>query len=321
MPSDKSKISQFIKEKAMEIGFDGVGISKAEKLEGFEQPFQQWLKAGYHAGMEYMERNLEKRVDPTVLVPGAKSVVSFILSYYPQELQPEQLPQIAKYAYGTDYHVMLKDKIQQVWDFIKTTEPSLDGRIFVDSAPVSDKLWAVKAGLGWLGKNSCLINKEIGSFVFIGEMVINLELAYDEPYPSNYCGSCTQCIDACPTGAIVKPGTIDSNRCISYLTIENKSDSISSEFSGKFGQRIFGCDTCQDVCPWNKKPLTTHEKRFIPDNQALWFTTNDWLTMEEPFFKETFKDSSIKRAKLSGMQRNVRFVNLNPAVFNKDPQS
>ncbi|MCK9206019.1 MAG: tRNA epoxyqueuosine(34) reductase QueG [Salinivirgaceae bacterium] len=300
--------SQQIKDKALEVGFDGVGISKAEKLDSFETSLNQWLQAGCHAGMEYMERNQEKRTDPTVLVPGARSVVSFILSYYPQELQPEHLPQIAKYAYGTDYHQVLKDKIQQVWDFIKEKEPSLDGRIFVDSAPVSDKLWAVKAGLGWLGKNSCLINKEIGSFVFIGEMVINLELAYDEPYPSNYCGSCTQCIDACPTGAIVKPGVIDSNRCISYLTIENKSDSIPSAFSGKFGLRIFGCDTCQDVCPWNKKPLLTREKAFTSSPEVLTVTHQQWESMDTTEFKRFFKNSPLQRAKLKGLQRNVRFI-------------
>lgn len=290
------------------MGFDGVGISKAEKLDGFENSLNQWLQAGHHAGMEYMAQNREKRIDPTHLVPGAKSVVSFILSYYPKEMQPPHLPQIAKYAYGTDYHFVLKEKIQQVWDFVKTLEPSLEGRIFVDSAPVSDKLWAVKAGLGWLGKNSCLINKEIGSFVFIGEMIVNLELAYDEPYPSNYCGSCTKCMDACPTGAIVKPGTIDSNRCISYLTIENKKESIPEEFSGTFGLRIFGCDTCQDVCPWNKKPLITSEKAFFPTPESLSVTRERWENMDTTTFKKLFKKSPLQRAKLSGLLRNVTFI-------------
>ncbi len=308
-------LSQQIKDKAFEVGFDGVGFSKAEKLEGFGNSLSQWLQAGYHAGMHYMEQNHEKRIDPTILVPGAKSVVSFILSYYPEDLQAAHLPQIAKYAYGTDYHFVLKEKIQQVWDYLKTLDPSLDGRIFVDSAPVSDKLWAVKAGLGWLGKNSCLINKEFGSFVFIGEMIINLELEYDEPYLSNYCGSCTKCIDACPTGAIVKPGTIDSNRCISYLTIENKEETIPNKFSGTFGLRIFGCDTCQDVCPWNKKPFITHEKAFKPTPESLSITRDQWEKLDSTTFNKLFKNSPLQRAKLRGLIRNVRFLQNDPSTF------
>jgi epoxyqueuosine reductase len=298
-------LSQQIKLKAKELGFDGIGISKAGKLEGYTESYQNWLQAGFQAGMEYMERNSEKRMDPTVLVPGAKSVISLIISYYPAIKQPEMVPQIAKYAYGTDYHVVLKEKMQRLWDYIKALDPSLDGRIFVDSAPVSDKLWAVKGGLGWIGKNSCLINKEFGSFVFIGELIVNLELEYDEQYPSNYCGSCTKCIDFCPTNAIAQPGVIDSNKCISYLTIENKADSIPEELAKNLGLRIFGCDVCQDVCPWNKKPLITSEKDFEPSAAAINLSMNDWEQMDPDTFKKLFKKSPLMRAKLKGLQRNV----------------
>ncbi|MFA6400548.1 MAG: tRNA epoxyqueuosine(34) reductase QueG [Salinivirgaceae bacterium] len=301
-------LSQQIKLKAKELGFDGVGISKAGKLDGFAESFQNWLQAGYHAGMEYMERNIEKRIDPTILVPGAKSVLSLIISYYPATKQSETIPQIAKYAYGTDYHWVLKEKMQQLWDFIKVLEPTLDGRIFVDSAPVSDKLWAVIGGLGWIGKNSCLINKEFGSFVFIAELIINLELEYDEHYPSNFCGSCTKCIDACPTNAIVQPGVIDSNKCISYLTIENKADTIPHELAKNMGLRIFGCDTCQDVCPWNKKPLITSENAFEPSADAFNLSLADWEQMEPDTFKKLFKKSALMRAKLKGLQRNITAV-------------
>jgi epoxyqueuosine reductase len=304
-------LSQQIKLKAKELGFDGVGFSKAGNIEGFAESFQNWLQAGFHAGMDYMERNSEKRMNPAVLVPGAKSVISLIISYYPATKQSETIPQIAKYAYGTDYHWVLKEKMQQLWEFIKVLEPALDGRIFVDSAPVSDKLWAVKGGLGWIGKNSCLINKEFGSFVFIGELIISLELEYDEHYSSNFCGSCTKCIDACPTSAIVQPGIIDSNKCISYLTIENKADTVPQELAVNLGHRIFGCDTCQDVCPWNKKPLITSEKAFEPSADAFNLSLEDWEQMEPTTFKKLFQKSPLMRAKLKGLKRNVAAVAAN----------
>ncbi len=311
MQTKTPSLSQQIKLKAKELGFDGIGVSKAGKLDGFTESFQNWLQAGFQAGMEYMERNTEKRMDPTVLVPGAKSVISLIISYYPAIKQPESVPQIAKYAYGTDYHVVLKEKMQQLWDFIIEQEPTLDGRIFVDSAPVSDKLWAVKGGLGWIGKNSCLINREFGSFVFIGELIVNLELEYDEHYPSNYCGSCTKCIDSCPTAAIVQPGVIDSNKCISYLTIENKGESIPEELVTNLGLRIFGCDTCQDVCPWNKKPLIVSEKAFEPSAEAFNLSITDWEQMDQDTFKKLFQKSPLMRAKLKGLKRNVAAVAAN----------
>lgn len=308
MEYSQDKATRLIKQKAFDIGFNGIGISKAEKLDGFENALSSWLGSGYHAGMQYMERNIEKRVDPTVLVSGAKSVISLITSYYPEKTQAKDIPQIAKYAYGTDYHFVLKDRMKLLWDFMLECFPLLDGRIFVDSAPVSDKLWAVKSGLGWLGKNSCLINKEIGSFVFISELIVNIDLEYDEPYRSNFCGSCTQCIDQCPTQAIVQPGVIDSNKCISYQTIENKEDSISNALVGKFGNNIFGCDICQDVCPWNKQPLTTLIKEFEPSNEFWSLDIKAWQSMEKEEFNKLFKYSPLKRAKYQGLKRNVHFV-------------
>jgi len=302
------QISDLIKNKAFEIGFNGVGIAKAEKIEGFQEILSDWLQAGYHANMQYMERNVDKRVDPTVLVSGAKSVISLITSYYPEKEQPSELPKIAKYAYGTDYHIVLKDKMQQLWDFIEDFYPELEGRIFVDSAPVSDKLWAVKSGLGWIGKNSCLINKEIGSFVFISELIVNIELSYDEAYGLNFCGSCTKCIDNCPTKAIIEPGVIDSNKCISYQTIENKELKIPEEFLGKFENSLFGCDICQDVCPWNKKPLTTVVNEFYPKTDLFELDTERWQNISVEEFNTIFKKSALKRAKHSGLRRNIGFL-------------
>ena len=302
------ELTQNIKKQALQIGFSGIGISKAEKLEEFDNSFKSWVKNGYNAKMDYMARNVEKRVDPTILVPGTKSVISLIASYYPEKVQPDDLPQISKYAYGADYHFVLKDMMQQLWGFIKEHFPELDGRMFVDSAPVSDKLWAVKAGLGWLGKNSCLINKELGSFVFICELIINVELDYDEPFNSNFCGSCTKCIDSCPTNAIVQSGVIDSNKCISYQTIENKEETIPNEFTGKFENRIFGCDICQDVCPWNKKPIVTKIEQFTPKEDLFKLDLSAWKNMTKEEFNRIFKNSPLKRAKHSGLQRNAIFI-------------
>ncbi len=304
----KSKLSILIKEKALELGFNDVGISKAEKIDGFNEQYSKWIKAGYNAQMEYMNRNIDKRADTALLVDGAKSVISLITSYYPKKLQPANIPQIAKYAYGIDYHFVLKDKMQLLWDFIVSHYPELQGRIFVDSAPVSDKLWAVKAGLGWIGKNSCLINKKIGSFVFISELIVNLELEYDQAYNPNYCGSCTKCIDSCPTGAIVKAGVIDSNKCISYQTIENKNDNIPEKLQGQFGNWIFGCDICQDVCPWNKTPLTTLIDEFAPLPNLFLLDLDAWQKMDKDDFNKTFKKSPLKRAKFEGLKRNIAFI-------------
>lgn len=307
--NSKFEITQFIKQKAIEVGFNAIGISKAQKLVGFDTALDNWLANNYHGEMAYMERNQNKRTDPTLLVEGAKSIISFLISYYPEKKQTKQVPQISKYAYGTDYHFVLKDKMQELWDFIKELYPDLNGRMFVDSAPVSDKLWAVQAGLGWLGKNACLINREIGSFVFICELIVNIELDYDEPYRSNFCGSCTKCIDACPTQAIVQPGVIDSRKCISYLTIENKTDTIPQKYSGQLENRMFGCDTCQDVCPWNNKPLTTKVKEFLSIPEVFILDEDAWENMGKEDFNRIFKSSPLKRAKYKGIKRNLDFIN------------
>jgi epoxyqueuosine reductase len=304
----KDKLSNLIKEKALLLGFDAVGIAKAEKLPKYAQRYDDWIKSGYHAKMKYMERNIEKREDPSILVEGAKSIISLVISYYPKKLQSEDIPQIAKYAYGDDYHDIIKNKMRLLWDFIKEIYPKLDGRIFVDSAPIPDREWAVNTGLGWIGKNGCLINKEIGSFTFISELVVNIELQYDKPYTKNYCGSCTKCIDACPTDAIVKDGVIDSNRCISYQTIENRDDEIPKELTGLFKNRLFGCDICQDVCPWNKNPLTSHIEEFNPYPEVLSFDRDAWSSISKSEFNKIFKKSPIKRAKYEGVMRNIKFL-------------
>ncbi|MDA3891303.1 MAG: tRNA epoxyqueuosine(34) reductase QueG [Salinivirgaceae bacterium] len=308
MSDNKIELTEFIKQKAREIGFNGIGISKAEEIEGFSDSLQQWLRAGYNANMHYMEKNFEKRCNPELLVEGAKSVISLIISYYPIKHQPTNIPQISKYAYGTDYHFVLKDKMKILWDAISEKFQNLEGRMFVDSAPVSDKLWALKAGLGWLGKNSCLINKELGSFIFICELIVNIELEYDEPYRLNFCGSCTRCIDSCPTQAIVHPGVIDSNKCISYQTIENKEETIPEEYVGKFSNRLFGCDICQDVCPWNNGAMETKEKEFKPNPEFFTFDFEQWQKLESEDFTRIFKKSPLKRAKYYGMIRNLEFL-------------
>jgi epoxyqueuosine reductase len=304
----KNKVTALIKQKALEIGFNAVGISKAEKIDGFSQKYHEWIKAGYHAGMEYMERNIEKRENPTKLVEQAKTVISLLTSYYPEQKQPTNIPQIAKYAYGVDYHFVIKDMMKELWNFTAELFPELNGRIFVDSAPVPDKYWAVKSGLGWIGKNSCLINKSMGSFVFICELIINIELEYDTSFINDYCGTCTKCIEACPTNAIISDRKIDSNRCISYQTIENKSETIPDELKGKFSNRLFGCDICQDVCPWNKNPVTTKIEQFKPDRFIFSLTKEKWKQMDNIEFNKLFKKSPLKRAKLSGIKRNLKFI-------------
>jgi len=303
-----NSISQQIKQKAIELGFNAVGIARAQSLQGFDKALLQWIDKGYHAEMEYMARNLEKRSDPTILIPGAKSVISLLTSYFPSTIQTDNVPQVAKYAYGTDYHFVIKEMMNQLWAFIQLYFPELDGRMFVDSAPVADKLWAVEAGLGWIGKNSCLINREIGSFVFVSELIINIKLDYDEPYRSNFCGSCTKCIDACPTKAIVKPGVIDSRKCISNWTIENKTDEIPEDIRKNQSNRLFGCDICQDVCPWNKKPLVTHIPEFTPKGDWLFYDRNKWLEMNKEDFNQLFKSSPLKRSKFEGLQRNLKSI-------------
>lgn len=301
----KVEISQKIREKAKELGFQAVGFAKAEALKEFKEKLDDWLEKNYHAEMGYMQNNKEKRIDPTLLANQTQSIISLLISYFPKEKQKPEIPQIAKYAYGTDYHFVLKEKMAVLWEYIKTINPNLEGKIFVDSAPVSDKIWAVKAGLGWIGKNACLINKKMGSFLFIAEMLVNMELDYANFTEKNYCGNCTKCIDICPTKAIVKPQTIDSRRCISYLTIENKNENIPDELAKKFQGQLFGCDLCQDVCPWNKRPIITNEKLFQPIAFIKNANLCDWENLEKPAFHKIFKNSPLKRSKFEGIKRNL----------------
>lgn len=306
--TNKQQITNLIKNKASELGFNAVGIAKPQALQDFKLQLNKWLKKNYHADMLYMENNKEKRINPKLLVSETKSIISLLISYYPKQKQPNNIPQIAKYAYGVDYHFVIKEKMNILWDYIKTINPQLQGRIFVDSAPISDKAWAVKAGLGWIGKNACLINKNIGSFFFIAELLVNIELEYSKPFETNHCGNCTKCIDICPTKAIVKPQTIDSRRCISYLTIENKKNDIDNEFANKINLQLFGCDLCQDVCPWNKKPIITSEKAFEPIDFIKTATIDDWEKLDKQEFNKIFKKSPLKRAKYEGIQRNLKVL-------------
>ncbi len=305
----KLTYTQRIKEKALQLGFSDIGFSKAEYLPEEENRLKEWLEADYNAGMEYMANNFEKRVDPTKLVSGARTVVSVLLNYFPgQNPVNVDAPKISRYAYGKDYHFTVKGKLKQLFDFIKKEiYPDLEGRYFVDSAPVLDRAWAVRSGLGWIGKNTNLISKQWGSYVFIGELIINFELTSDDEPVKNACGNCTRCIDACPTDALFEPHKLNANRCISYLTIENRGD-IPEEFAGKFENWVFGCDICQEVCPWNKKIVTTEEPDFQPSDELLNLTKDDWDKMDENRFTELFSKSPLKRTKHNGLMRNVEFL-------------
>jgi epoxyqueuosine reductase len=300
--------SQFIKLKAAELGFDFCGISRAAFLEEEAPRLEKWLNRNHQGQMGYMANHFDKRLDPRKLVDGARCVISVLLNYYPKETLPEGADdlKISKYAYGTDYHFVLKDKLKALLSAIRDEIGDVDGRIFVDSAPVMDKSWAAKSGLGWVGRHSNLLNRDMGSFFFIGEIICDLDLAYDGAI-KDYCGTCTRCIDACPTDAIIEPYVVDGSRCISYYTIELK-EAIPDDVKGKFNNWIFGCDICQDVCPWNRfsKPNTTAELSLPPELEAL--TKNDWVELTEEIFNELFRTSPIKRTKYSGLKRNIEFV-------------
>jgi epoxyqueuosine reductase len=296
-----------IKSEAKRLGFDFVGISKAEFLEEEAPRLENWLNKNMHGQMSYMQNHFDKRLDPRILVPGAKSVVSLLLNYFPSQTQvDETAPKISKYAYGNDYHDVIKDKLNQLLQYIKENIGEVDGRVFVDSAPVLDRAWAQKSGLGWIGKNSNLINKQRGSFFFIAELIIDLELEADGPI-KDYCGTCTKCIDACPTEAIVAPQIVDGSKCISYFTIELK-DAIPADVKGKFDNWMFGCDVCQDVCPWNRFSKPHQEPQFNPASGLLEMTKKEWLELTEETFKKVFKDSAVKRTKFSGLTRNIKFI-------------
>ncbi|MHA7863626.1 tRNA epoxyqueuosine(34) reductase QueG [Flagellimonas marinaquae] len=300
------KHTQLIKAEAKRLGFLSCGISKAGFLEEEAPRLEKWLNQNMHGEMQYMENHFDKRLDPTKLVEGSKSVISLLLNYFPSEQQNPDAYKISKYAYGTDYHFVIKDKLKNLLHFIQEEIGEVHGRAFVDSAPVLDKAWAAKSGLGWIGKNSNLLTQQVGSFYFVAELIVDLELEYDTPV-TDHCGTCTACIDACPTEAIVQPYVVDGSKCISYLTIELKNE-IPSEFDGKLDDWMFGCDVCQDVCPWNRFSKSHSEPLFDPNPDLLSFTKKDWEEITEDVFKKIFKKSAVKRTKLSGLRRNIDFL-------------
>lgn len=298
--------THLLKQLALAHGFSFCGISKAGFLEEEAAHLEEWLKRGYQGKMGYLENHFEKRLDPTLLVPGAKSVVSLIYNYFPSQQQPENAPyKLAKYAYGQDYHVIIKDKLKMLMDELQAQVGAVEGRIFVDSAPVHERAWAAKSGLGWVGKNSLLLNRNMGSFFFLAELIIDLELIPDGPI-KNYCGTCTACQDACPTDAIPEPFVVDGSKCISYLTIELKEE-IPQEFKGKTEDWVFGCDICQDVCPWNRFSKPHREPAFQPQGWQN-FSKTEWLEMTQEVFSKVFKNAAVKRTKHSGLMRNIHFL-------------
>ncbi len=299
--------TDLIKSEAKRLGFLSCGISKAEFLEEEAPRLERWLNQNMQGEMNYMENHFDKRLDPTKLVPDAKSVVSLLLNYFPSEEQNSDSYKISKYAYGTDYHFVIKDKLKHLLHFIEEEIGEVHGRAFVDSAPVLDKAWAAKSGLGWVGKHSNLLTQQVGSFYFIAELVIDLDLEYDTPV-TDHCGSCTACIDACPTQAIVEPYKVDGSKCISYFTIELKNE-IPSNMQGQFDDWMFGCDVCQDVCPWNRFSKSHKEPLFNPNPELLSMSKKDWEEITESVFQSLFRKSPVKRTKFSGLKRNIDFLN------------
>ncbi len=303
----KNNYTEFIKLKAKELGFMSCGISKSGFLSHEADRFESWLKNNYHGKMSYMERNFDKRLDTTKLVENSKSVISLTYNYYQKKvLKSDSTFKISKYAYGKDYHVILKKKLKQLINIMKDKFGSFEGRVFVDSAPILERAWAKKSGLGWIGKNTNLINKQSGSFFFLAEIIVDLELNYDNT-TTDHCGSCTACIDACPTNAIYEPYKLDASRCISYYTIELK-ESFSSNLSSDFKDWIFGCDICQDVCPWNRFSKANDEVLFETIPEISNFNKADWIDLTEETFKKVFKESPIKRSKFKGLKRNINYV-------------
>jgi epoxyqueuosine reductase len=296
-----------VKSEAAALGFSFCGISKAEFLEDEAPKLEAWLKRGYQGKMSYLENYFDKRLDPRLLVPGAKSVVSLLYNYYPEkDLAQDDRLKIAKYAYGDDYHFVVKEKLSVLIDTLRAKIGDVHGRAFVDSAPVMERAWAKRSGIGWIGKNSLLLNRDQGSFLFLAELILDLELEPDGPI-KDYCGTCTACMDACPTDAIPAPYVVDGSKCISYFTIELKEE-IPAEVKGKFQNWIFGCDICQDVCPWNRFSKPHQEEKFNPHPELEGLTKNDWREITEDVFKKLFRESAVKRTKFEGLKKNIRFV-------------
>ncbi len=302
------KNTAFIKTTAARLGFDYCGIAQAVPLDEDARRLEAWLNKGMQASMQYMENHFELRVDPTKLVPGARSVITLLLNYFPEQHQTADAPKISKYAYGEDYHQIIQLKLKNLLQEIRENIGAVNGRGFVDSAPVLERTWAQRAGLGWIGKNGNLINKKSGSFFFIATLITDLELSYDDPLVKDYCGNCTRCIDACPTSAILPNRVVDGSKCISYFTIELKEALIPESMSGKFDNWMFGCDTCQDVCPWNRFSKPGSEESFTPIPAILQFSAEDWESVSEETFRIIFKKSPLKRTKFEGIKRNLHFI-------------
>ncbi len=308
MESTSTDVSARIKTKARELGFLACGIAEAVCLEDERLRLDHWLREGMHGEMSYMANHFDKRLDPRLLVENARSVVSVLLNYFPSEKQTDnEAPVLSKYAFGTDYHLVMKDKLGELLLFIQSEIAPCQGRCFVDSAPVLDRAWAVRAGLGWIGKNTNLISVEHGSFFFIGELIIDLELQPDNQVVRNHCGTCTRCLEACPTQALVAPYSLDARKCISYQTIENRGE-IGEDLIGKFENRVFGCDICQDVCPWNLKSEAHNEPAFHPDTRLMNLKKKEWHEMDKPLFNELFRNSAVKRTRFEGLKRNLKFL-------------
>jgi epoxyqueuosine reductase len=305
---NNAKHTLFIKQTAANLGFDYCGIAQAIPLDEDARRLEKWLNKGMHGSMQYMENHFELRVDPSKLVPGAKSVITLLLNYFPAQEQNQAAPKVSKYAYGNDYHEVIKTKLKRLLESMKEHIGEVNGRGFVDSAPVLERSWAVKSGLGWIGKNGNVLNRNAGSFFFIATLIVDLELEYGDPFAKDYCGTCRKCIDACPTGAIVEDKVVDGSKCISYFTIELRDSLIPTEMKGQFDNWMFGCDTCQDVCPWNRFSKPTREEGFIPIPEILNFSTQDWEALTEDRFKKIFQHSPLKRSKFAGIQRNLKFT-------------
>ena len=304
---DKNNLSKIIKSEALSIGFLSCGISKAEFLSEEAPKLENWLKSGFNGEMSYMERNFDKRLDPRLLVPGCKSVISLLFNYYTEKkAKNDYEPKISSYAYGKDYHFVIKARLRELLSRIKNLVGDINGRVFVDSAPVMDKAWAKKSGLGWIGKNTNLINKKTGSFFFIAELILDLELEYDHP-TTDHCGSCTACIDSCPTNALATPYKIDATKCISYATIELKNN-IPNSFKDNMKGWIFGCDICQDVCPWNRFSKNHNEPSFEDKKNISNMSKKQWEDLTKEVFDKVFKESPIKRTGYSGIKRNLNFA-------------
>jgi len=303
-----SQHSSFIKAAAAAAGFDYCGIAKAVRLDADAKRLENWLNKGMHGKMQYMENHFELRIDPSKLVPGAKSVITLLLNYFPAQKQDENAVKISKYAFGKDYHEVIRNKLKLLTNAIKEKTGEFNGRGFVDSAPVLERTWATRSGLGWIGKNGNLITKGNGSFFFIATLITDLDLLPDDEFAKDYCGTCRKCIDACPTEALREDKVVDGSRCISYYTIELKEMLIPGEMKGKFDNWMFGCDTCQDVCPWNRFASSNSEIEFAPIHEILEYNIQDWESLSEDSFKKIFKDSPLKRSKWIGIQRNIKFI-------------